>query len=210
MWTPALAISVFACVAAQQERSSEAGVDCRTLGARASGSRSTQVGDSATVRQLAGHFNFVVVATAGLARDDRDTIRRGRLRLQPTDTTHRYVRCAGGSRCPRARVTYPFFGATDASFEFPGLTSTVTPLQSADPGDPGIVVALESSARRLSLIFGNPFLHSTDAGVFVDVLDVDSNTFVGHWTDGGIVVVIKQAGTPTHAQGYLCATRVRE
>ena len=157
---------------------------------------------------LRGRFQLIVVATAGLATTDIDTIRRGQLVLEPTDTVHRYVRCQGGARCGNKDVTFPLFGAMDARFHFPGLQSNAVPFSRSLPDGPGVLVSFESTRRELLLIFGNPFLQWMDSGVFLEVFHADSNSFTGRWVNGGLVVATGQRGSPTNAQGHFCATRI--
>ena len=157
---------------------------------------------------LRGRFQLIVVATAGLGATDRDTVRRGQLVLEPTDTTHRYVRCEGGVRCGNRSLTFPLFGAMDSRFHFPGNESIAIPLNRLLPDQPGVLVSFDSARRHLSLILGNPFLRWTDSGVFLEVFHADSNSFTGRWVDGGLAIALGQRGRPTNAQGHFCAIRI--
>ncbi|HKV96343.1 MAG TPA: hypothetical protein VJR90_02500 [Gammaproteobacteria bacterium] len=150
---------------------------------------------------------MIVVATAGLPATELDTVRAGQLILEPTDTVHRYVRCEGGVRCGNSNLTYPLFGGMDSRFRFPGHEGAATSLSSRLPNDPGVLVSFDSARRRLSLIFGNPFLRWTDSGTFLEVFHADSNSFAGRWVDGGLAMAVGQRGKPTTAQGHFCATR---
>jgi hypothetical protein len=156
---------------------------------------------------LRGEFDFVVVATAGVP-SFVDTVRRGRLSLAPTDTTHRYVRCSDGSRCGGPGFEYSHFGYLDRGFHFPGLQSVATPLSSSAQDEPGAVAMFDSTDRELTLVLGNAYLRWTDSGVLLQVFRADSAGFTGRWVNGGLELVPGQAGAWALPQGHFCAWRV--
>lgn len=160
-----------------------------------------QLPESFTIESLRGDFDVLVIATAGVRIPD--TLSHGRLSLRLTDSTFHASNCFG--RCDHR--TYRLFGWTDSSFHFPGGESARTPLSSQSEDDPGVTVRYHPD-RHLSLLLGNSYSRSTDAGVILDVFRADSISFTGRWVDGGIGVSTDQPTPYAHAQGYFCAWRI--
>jgi hypothetical protein len=63
---------------------------------------------------------------------------------------------------------------------------------------------------RVTLVFGNGDMLTTDSGVFFDVFAIDSMSMRGRWVDGGLAVLVDSEGHSTgHPQGYFCMGRVQ-
>lgn len=135
-----------------------------------------------------GTFALTVVATQG---GGPDTLVRGQLTLQPTDSAHRHP--------PNPAITFLSHGATDVDLTRLGPVSLAYSPAASDADRPGIQVSHDG--EHLSMIAGNAFgrVITTDAGVLFWIVAGDEAGFRGRWEDGG-------RRTPLPG-GYFCAVR---
>ena len=103
----------------------------------------------------------------------------------------------------------PLVGGTDSAFRIPYGPALAHPTWQRDPARPGIVVLYDRRPGRITLVFGNGDLRTTDSGVFFDVFAIGNDSLGGRWVDGGLAVLVDSSGhAGPHPQGYFCLQRL--
>ena len=146
------------------------------------------------LERYSGTYTLTVVATEAYGQD---TITRGSLRLWPAPADSRRSRI-------NPNVTYPFYGTSDVNLELLGPVSLLHSPSSTGPDELGVKARYYGAeGGHLELVFGADRVgdwYIVHAGVWFDILQMDSVSFRGTWTDG--------APGEQVPKGYFCAWRV--
>jgi hypothetical protein len=137
--------------------------------------------DSSAVDLLAGEYVLVIVASQDSRT--RDSIARGRLTLRRASTSQRTG--------PSPYVTFPLYGATDVDLSRVTTLKLAYPASSTAPEQPGVQAHHNLRTGELTFWLGNAIVHNaagttfvTDRGMFLRLLTVHDQGFVGLWEAG--------------------------
>jgi hypothetical protein len=143
---------------------------------------------------LTGGYELTIIADSG-PRSGHSA--RGSISIAPNDTLHRYYINALGQGW-RRRGDRPLIGWGDLHGDV-GLMTAGTPLQSHDPGRPGIAFGLDSLRGGLRFMLGDQPMLDGGYNEFV-VTAATAESFAGRWQSS-------LGPTSYRATGFFCAHR---
>jgi hypothetical protein len=152
----------------------------------------------AAAATLAGAFDLHVIRTTQYSGPSPafDTLAVASLILRSPPPAFRHP--------PNHAIEFIAYGWSNIDLRRLGPVSLAYSPADSSADRPGAQVSYNSDTETLGFVLGNAFSPTRgmalDAGVYFDVIAVDSTGFRGWWQDGGL----------SPAKGYFCAWRAQE